>query len=408
MPPPYRLPPPPDWTTVCNLRLATGAAMEEKQARNWSFAKLGIAAAIVAVLVGGYFLINALVFGSSDGDKASVEENWNRTIGSLNVTPIFPPEEDLVVGDVLALVVQDNDQDPVMNRTSAALEQRSFVTRTVKLAHVDVVPDLIKAYSPLPIFPASGQPPFRKSVARDFEDGVLQANLPRAAFPKLRIQGIDNAAGGLAGAIGTASYGASNQQIAEFEVSDVKTYGLPSVRALELFEDYCSKDATKIVCSEATARKHLSRVVGDRIYTQTFDPKKGESVYDVKIEVVMVYRVYLTSEIRDLRRASRARSGFLRGWFGSSSDEPAQKGPEPVANAPSSAVNAEQIESLKKRLAEIEGQLAKLNKGGAMSYDSFSGNESSLEGKFDRPVAIAYRSVKFEFSKQEASPSTGQ
>jgi hypothetical protein len=383
--------------------MAVSDAPESSQSATTRGRKLvrngAIAVGVGVLLVGGYFLINYLAFGApSIAAKGSVEENWNSTIASLGVVPIFPPEEDLVVGDVLALIVRDDDPDPEITRTNAYLDQKSFVTRTVKLAHIDVIQELVKAYGPLPIFPASGEPPLRKAVARNFEDGVLQSNLPRAAFPKLRIQGVDSAVGGLAGAVGTATYGASNQELAEFELSDVKAYGLPSVRALEMLDAYCTAVQTKHVCLEATARKHLSRVVGDRIHRR-YLAKNGDLEHAIKIEVVMVYRVYLTSAIRDLRRASRARSGFLRGlWpFGSSSDEPATRPAELVTA--STAANTEQIETLKKRIADVEGQLVKLRNGGTVSFDSFHGSESSLEGKFDRPVAIAYRSVKFEFPR---------
>ena len=366
--------------------------------------------AIVVLMIGGYFLINYLANDGSQIAQGSVEENWNRTIGSLGVVPIFPPEEDLVVGDVLALIIRDDDPDPEVDRNNDNLSQKSFVTRTVKLAHIDVISDLELAYSPLPVFPAAGAPPLRDTVARKFGDGVLQANLPRAAFPKLKIQGVDNAAGGISGGVNGAGYGAGRQELVEFELADVRTYGLPSVRALEKLEEYCGE--RKTICTEATARKHLRRVVGDRIDRRYF-AKNGELVYAIKVEIVMVYRVYLTSAIRDLRRASRARSGFLRAvWpFGSSSEEEPVKRPQEPAPQQAGATDIEQLDSLKKQVAEIESQLSRVRNGGALSYDSFFGSKSSLEGKFDRPVAIAYRSVKFEFAKDakdESSHPAGQ
>ena len=59
---------------------------------------------LVALLVGGFFLVRYLGGTASHRPfaEASIEDNWNRTIKSLGVSPIFPPEEDLVVGDVLA------------------------------------------------------------------------------------------------------------------------------------------------------------------------------------------------------------------------------------------------------------------------------------------------------------------
>jgi hypothetical protein len=39
-----------------------------------------------------------------------------------------------------------------------------------------------------------------------------------------------------------------------------------------------------------------------------------------------------------------------------------------------------------------------------LNYESFFGNESSLEGKFERPVAIGYRGVKHDFP-QDTPPA---
>ena len=50
-----------------------------------------------------------------------------------------------------------------------------------------------------------------------------------------------------------------------------------------------------------------------------------------------------------------------------------------------------------------ERKLAGVKSGGALNFESFFGNESSLEGKFERPVAIGYRSVKHEFPTDKSS-----
>jgi hypothetical protein len=400
---------------------------------------LGIAF-LVAVLAGGFFIVRHL--GGTATQRgfadASIEDNWNRTIKGLGVSPIFPPEEDLVVGDVLAVVVADVDLDSHVQTNAVA--RKAFVNRTVKLAHVDVSQALDAAYQNLPVFPATIGTvlPLRSGVARAFSDAVLLGNLPRAAFPRLKIQGVSNAAGGIsADGSGSASYGAGSQQVEEFELSDVRAYGLPSVAALQLFDDFCAKPETANVCQEATARKHLQRVVGDHINQRYVDDRSGDYRYALEVEIVMVYRVYLTGSIVDLRRAADSQKGGLAAlWpFGSSQNNP------PAAPAPYSAPAAapygapanapyggstvpsyggsaatpvpapagsnasDQMQALASRLAELEQKLANVKNGGALSYQSFFGNESSLEGKFERPVAIGYRSVKHDFPVPPPQPS---
>jgi hypothetical protein len=364
---------------------------------------------LVVLLVGGFFVVNYLGGTASRRPfaEASIEENWNRTIKGLGVSPIFPPEEDLVVGDVLAVVVSDVDLDSHVQTDAVA--RRAFVNRSVKLAHVDVSQALDTAYQNLPVFPATVGTilPLRSGVARTFSDAVLLSNLPRAAFPRLKIQGVSNAAGGLsADGRGSASYGAGSERVEEFELSDVRAYGLPSVAALQLFEAYCADPKTQDVCQEATARKHLQRVVGDHILQRYVDDRSGDYRYALEVEIVMVYRVYLTGSITDLRRtASNQKGGLMAWWPFGSSQSPAPAVPVAApASTPATGDTAGQIQALNNKLADIERRLAGVKNGGALNYESFFGNESSLEGKFERPVAIGYRGVKHDFSLDKPPP----
>jgi hypothetical protein len=376
--------------------------------RNWIRARRGwVALAFVAILIAGFFIVRYLGGMASRGSvaDASIEENWNKTIKGLGVSPIFPPEEDLVVGDVLAVVVRDVDLDSHVQTDTVA--KKPFVNRTVKLAHVDVLQALDDAYKNLPVFPATAGtlPQLRSVVARNFPDAVLLGNLPRAAFPRLKIQGVSNAAAGVnAAGSGWWSFGAGSQDTEEFELSDVRAYGLPGVLALQLFDAFCAQPDKAEVCQEATARKHLQRVVGDHVNARFVDDKSGDYRFALEVEIVMVSRVYLTSSIVDLRRTADSKKGGLAAlWpFGSSSNE-APATPVPayeVAPAPSPTLvagSADQVQVLNDRLAKVERSLAGVKNGGALSYESFFGNESSLEGKFERPVAIGYRSVRHDF-----------
>jgi hypothetical protein len=121
----------------------------------------------------------------------------------------------------------------------------------------------------------------------------------------------------------------------------------------------------------------------------------------------MVYRVYLTGSITDLRRTEDNKKGGLMAlWpFGSSQSAPAAPVPAAPASAsaPASGDTAGQIQALNDKLADIERRLAGVKNGGAVNYESFFGNESSLEGKFERPVAIGYRGVKHDLATDKSA-----
>ena len=142
-------------------------------------------------------------------------------------------------------------------------------------------------------------------------------------------------------------------------MSDVRAYGLPSVAALQLFEAYCADPKTAEVCLEPTARKHLQRVVGDHINQRYVDDRSGDYKYALEVEIVMVYRVYLTGSITDLRRTEDNKKGGLMAlWPFGSSQSTAPTAPAAPVSAPASVPGQRrcrrQIQALNDKLADIE------------------------------------------------------
>ena len=83
--------------------------------------------------------------------NTNLEEQWDSTIRRLGIgiQPVYPPQEDIAVGDVFATVV-DTGHTPY-----AALEQLSefFSGKSVKLGHAEVSKMLDDAYQGIPLFP---------------------------------------------------------------------------------------------------------------------------------------------------------------------------------------------------------------------------------------------------------------
>src|SRR5258708_3626620 len=115
----------------------------------------GVAAtAIVAVIA-----IKWYVFGGMSvipAQERSLEESWNDTIRKLHIEPRFPPEEDFVVGDLWAIVNDDDfNADPYRD---FKVDKESFSQRAVKLAHIDVNMALNEEYAQLPIILNASNP----------------------------------------------------------------------------------------------------------------------------------------------------------------------------------------------------------------------------------------------------------
>lgn len=227
---------------------------------------IGKAVVVVALMAAIGYLVKILTPSPLDRipieAQQSLQENWDSTIRKFGIEPVFPPEEDLTVGDVLAVIVADNEDDPEFREKK--VDKRSpFLKRSVKLAHIDVRQALDEAYAMLPVFttPAGPLPvvqqspnpirtPPTRSVSRRFAQDVLQGDLPRAAFPSLKIQGVNTVGAGFsAWPRGAASYAESTHGLEELHLTEVRTYGLPTAHALSLLEAYCKYKKTLTVRS---------------------------------------------------------------------------------------------------------------------------------------------------------------
>ncbi|SRR6266404_2348510 len=389
----------------------------------WINQRALLAAGLVVVLIAGFFALRWLGRESAEsviGAKSSksIAAAWADAILQFAIQPVFPPEEDLTVGDVLAYVVADNDPDPrVRERQVDTIDERTpFLQRAVKVAHVNVRKKLQDTYAELPIFPGSvnvlvsdkqSPNPEMKSappVARLFLGEVPESHLPRVAIPSLKTEGKNSAAGGIAvSGQGSASFGGSNEGSEEFHLSEVSTYGLPSARAMESLNEYCKE--TKDDCRESTVRRYLQPIVGDRIYAKILDPQ-GKEFYPIQVGLVVVSRVYLARSIVHRRREGRAQNVGLFGSLFGAGNKVDDATPEPPTATPSGGGgNAATDDSLIKRVDELEKQLARMRTGAGVSSRSSASSESAFDtGQLVRPVAVGFRYVQFQFPKDEDKP----
>jgi Na+/H+-dicarboxylate symporter len=76
----------------------------------WGARLVAAAAAVFAIVVGVRWLAAFQPKPQSDGQNSSLEAQWNSTIRRLgvNIEPVYPPQEDLSVGDLFATVVEDD------------------------------------------------------------------------------------------------------------------------------------------------------------------------------------------------------------------------------------------------------------------------------------------------------------
>lgn len=346
-----------------------------------------------ASLIGGAVLAIVLipiVWTASPPDKGVVAE-WNESISRLGIEPVFPPEEDVYVGDVLAVIIPETGTQP-----------QALLNRAIKLDHIDMSDDLVKNYQLLPLFPDTEKRPLSPDdpwVLKNKEEGVFAGTQKRgtlaiAAFPGITIHRDRGASAGLAGWLGSV-FGASVQQndILELKISTAETYGVPSVQATGRLALYCNDPFTKNVCSDETLRNHLSYVNREAL-DKVVDPATDKERYRLDVEIAFVNRVYLTRSIEQTRKLGSSQAAAIR----SLTDAAAQlkRQDEQAGGAPDGAGKGQGTSAAQARTNELLQQLNSLP-GGLASVYSDSDSSYQLKQTLQRPIVIGYRAVRRSF-----------
>src|SRR5262245_32790571 len=98
--------------------------------------------AILAALV---LTVFPTAWNNAPTDKGVVAER-NRTISRLGIEPVFPPEEDIHVGDLYAVIREDR-------RPKGKDKPATLLNHGIKLDHINLDEALISTYNELPQFP---------------------------------------------------------------------------------------------------------------------------------------------------------------------------------------------------------------------------------------------------------------
>ncbi len=111
----------------------------------WDVVKVGGGAVAAALIIGG-----VLHWGASAPNlQKQVGEQWSRTrSGNWASEPVYPPQEDILVGDVFAMITKDAMSD---------VAQHPLAGRSLKLAHLDMTKEIEENYRNAYEFPRAAE-----------------------------------------------------------------------------------------------------------------------------------------------------------------------------------------------------------------------------------------------------------
>jgi len=343
--------------------------------------RVWISAAVAAVLVVAGLVGVYWAYGPP-ADEQTVEEEWNAAITKLGVEPVYPPEEDIEVGDVFAIVTYD--AKPQFGVIKSALANRA-----VRLWRLDLANEVAANYKDTYVFPrVASRAPAPDGRPEQGSPSIFtlvdhRSDLPIVTFPRFHISASRGAtfrgSAPMFGALGAE--GASNAEM-EVSITRTETYGIPVLVAQNALWEFCQKTFAA-ACKDVAVRTALSTRVGKDIWECFVAGKSNTKAYRMNVEVGLINRVFLTGAIET--RLVQARSFSAEASSG-------QKAP---ALSPGAAPATAQTAAPAKPPGE--GETAP----DAGFSESDRGKDSSefavlFDGKpLERPVVFGFESVRY-------------
>ncbi|TNB47108.1 hypothetical protein FF124_13070 [Martelella lutilitoris] len=339
----------------------------------------GLGLLAVAVFV---FLAVVSVYNSSQAVDDYIPRSWNAAIEKLGIVPLYPPQEDVYVGDVFLAVEPSTQQ---FKKLPNNLRDEAMMGRSVKIGHIDLSshmdrPDDTRYF---------GDTKLEK-------DGTLSMTQPRVAvvpdpleagrvalsnlvFPAISLNH-GASASGLLGALGLSAAGGSATKIV---LSHVQAYGANPYAALVKLDMFCKDDLTRGFCIEEIARAHLAYMVGDDIL-KTAVLKTGGKDYIFEIRIFIVYRAYLTRSLQ-VGRADGAETGLFSAVPERKDDDQAPL--DMTIEQPEAQNDGSQVATI---------AVSAANNTSAVEAGRGSKRNYWVNEKFIRPLVFGYRSVSMK------------
>ena len=367
---------PKTWTCVKMCGVAFGCAIVGNKALPNSpvvLPTLVWKAALVGLLVAVAFVAYIWV-SSGIAIDISIGDQWMEAVSRYGIEPVYPPQEDVYVGDVLAIVTEDATRDKNLGPLPA---------RSIVLQHVDLSEALNLRYKDTFRVPDSMEWPGEGKIWKSeqmqgsifAEKGPLN-HLPLALLPDFAITASKSSkltAGSLSDLAAKFGFTAEKDRTITFKIGGIETYGITALDGQDALDKFCDDRNTQLECQEKIARRRLSTIFGKSIFENVRDPRTWEVKPRFSVELCLITRVYL---IRRLETKIEDRSG-ARADFES-------------ANSEGSAVAPKEQKPLNVPLP-LTGYFETKN-------GTLIGGTAQT---FERPIAFGFRSVRHRLKVEE-------
>ncbi len=350
----------------------------------------------------------AICAGCSSVKEGSVVTEWSKSMRELGVYPVFPPREDLYVGDVF--VTYEATQLP------ATADASPYRTLGLHFASIDLGKALKAHYATRPDFPASSATPANGKAV--FEPPAQQLRLKSVAFPFF-LQA--TATGAEVGALvpvdalqWKAGLGLNSVKSASVSVSSAESYSLPWILLADALMDANGNLAVSGPGHDPKAEETLGLLRGLAISTGV-----GQATHiDITVISEVFYARSFDVTLHMNSNAALSLGTNLPGTTeakgdGASPASPASQasgtspGGAAVGNSTSvtnaAGLAAAEVEKLRTLQDQAKGH-APTAPGVSVGVTNSSSGDIGLRRTYDKPIAIGYRGVKFRVDLATGKP----
>jgi hypothetical protein len=360
--------------------------------RKWSW--LGALAAALFFVV----IVMQLLAPRADADAEDVASAWNQSIARLGILPLYPPGEDFYVGDVWA-VIADEQNAKSENSIDPTIPQKStLIGKSVRISNIDLRSEIQTARNNQPLFgDTSERKPgvgFRKQEYLETKDQSSEGRiaLTLAAFPGITISHRTKAVGSLGWSFGGLGLSREDQHIEEIRIPVAETYGAPSGAAFLRLDQWCADRKTRIFCSDEYVRRIIAYSVSDGVLST----KDGN--YTTRIQLRLINRVYLTREIEH--------RWLLSTGSGAAAQLALDKARPTALGQSTTDTNSGTPDNLERRTGAAANAVAQSSDPaniagtptGKSSLVVADGRQITLQEVFQRPVVFGFRAITVDLT----------
>jgi hypothetical protein len=251
---------------------------------------------------------------SSETDDDLVPRQWIGAIRKYGVQAVFPPSEDVHVGDIYAILVDsDAESVPGKNKYSRRLELNP--SRAIRIyRYTEILQDAQKDQESVFQFPAAAEhrapsgsersqfQPSSNCNGSECYQRVARPHIPIAVFPdflnknETRNEVSVNWISRFVNFVFSSS--SSQNSNTSIEIPLVETVTVSAHSAAVHAAEYCLTTAGNQICDENYVRSQLKSLVGDAIFGNSSGDTNKTQAPPVPVRLIMIRSVFATRSIR--------------------------------------------------------------------------------------------------------------